>query len=102
MKLMILGKNKITGLTKSRETFTELKEKHLEEANELKEALEEGIYRNIAEEAMDQIQVCIGILDKLASLGLNIDQITKRHNKKLVIRGWEEKGVIYIKCKKNV
>ncbi len=101
MQLMILGHNKVLGIVKDNETFKEMARKNEEEAKELTEALESGDQLKIAEETLDQIQVCIGILDKLASQGINIDQLAKRHNKKLVMRNWKEKGVVNIHWKKN-
>lgn len=102
MKLMILSHNKVLGINKEDETFKDMAENNEEEAKELKEALESEDLLKIGEETLDQIQVCIGILDKLASEGIDIDQLAKRHNKKLVMRNWREKGVVNIHWKTNV
>lgn len=83
-------------------------EKHLEkveeESLELYEAIEAlSYYENItvnqllhiAEEALDNIEVCIGILDKLGK------EITEKanvnHIKKLAERGWKFKAVLEIR-----
>lgn len=102
MKLMILGYNKALGINKDNENFKEMARKNEEESKELKEALESGDKLKIAEETLEQIQVCIGILDKLSSQGVNIDQIAKRHNKKLIMGHWKEKGIINIHWKNNI
>lgn len=102
MKFMILSHNERLGIDKDTETFKDIAKKHEEESKELKEELERGDKYKIAEETLDQMQICIGILDKLALEGLDIEQLVKRHNKKLVMREWKDKGVVVIKWIMNV
>ena len=102
MKLMILKNNESLCIDKNKETFEDILKKYQEESMELKEALQSGDDLQIAEETLDVIQMCIGILDKLNSNGMNINQLVKRHNKKLVMRNWEDKGVIQIQWKIRV
>lgn len=102
MKLMILKNNKGLGIDKSKENFQDILKKYQEESRELEEALQSEDDVQIAEETLDVIQMCIGILDKLNSNGMNINQLVKRHNKKLVMRNWEDKGVIQIQWKIRV
>lgn len=83
-------------------------EKHLdkqqEEAEELREAIVNVAYleRNneknllhIAEEALDNIEVCIGILDKLGKE--IVEKANIEHIKKLEKRGWNFKNVLEIR-----
>lgn len=72
------------------------KKKVDEEASELIEAIEEGNVSHIAEEALDNIQVSIGILDKLYHEGVDIQGAVHMHNKKLVGRGWKHKAVVKV------
>ncbi|WP_156876152.1 MazG-like family protein [Clostridium kluyveri] len=92
LKLMVLRKlidrkgNKIDNRTMSWEDW---KDKVLEEAGELCEALSSGDKKKIMEEVLDVIQVGIGILAKLFRENFDIVQGFHRHNKKLVDRGCE-------------
>ncbi|MFL0197306.1 MazG-like family protein [Clostridium sp. WILCCON 0269] len=92
LKLMVLRKlidrkgNKIDHRIM---TWEEWKEKVLEEAGELCKALSSGNKKDIMEEVLDVIQVCIGILAKLFREGMVIEQGIHGHNKKLVDRGCE-------------
>lgn len=97
MKFMILSHNERLGIDKNKESFKDIAKKHEEESEELKEELERGNKFKIAEETLDQMQICIGILDKLATEGMDIEQLVKRHNKKLLMREWKDKGVVIIK-----
>lgn len=92
MKLMVLDKKEKWGMHKA---------KVYEESLELAEAIKEGDNAHIAEEALDNIQVAIGILDKLHNEGLDIQQAVYRHNKKLVARGWNAKAVIKVQVNKR-
>lgn len=76
------------------------KDKVKEEAAELVEAIEERDSAHIAEEALDNIQVSIGILDKLHYEGIDIQQAVYKHNKKLTNRGWNYKAVIKVQANK--
>ncbi|MFL0196973.1 MazG-like family protein [Clostridium sp. WILCCON 0269] len=92
MKLMVLRKlidkkgNKIDNRTMS---WDDWKEKVLEEAGELCKALSSRNKKDIMEDVLDVIQVCIGILVKLFREGMVIEQGIHEHNKKLVDRGCE-------------
>ncbi|KGK88014.1 hypothetical protein [Clostridium sp. HMP27] len=102
MKLMVLSHNDNLKQDNNTWSWNDIKEKHQEEAAELIQALTEKDNYQIAEEVLDEIQVCIGILDKLQRDGLNIEQMVLRHNKKLVNRNWKDKGVVNIQWCKNV
>ncbi|MZK72452.1 hypothetical protein [Clostridium beijerinckii] len=91
MKMMILSHNKEINQDNNKWTFEEIAKKHLEESNELARALIEKDTMHIAEE----------VLDKLESLGVNIEQMCMRHNKKLVMRKWVDKGVVKIAWQKQ-
>lgn len=82
---MVLDKN---------DTWKVSKDKIDEESTELIEAIKEGDSQHVAEETLDTIQVCIGILDKLYQNGINIQEEVYKHNKKLVDRGWKHKAVV--------
>ncbi|MZK72453.1 hypothetical protein GT707_28140 [Clostridium beijerinckii] len=88
MKMMILSYNKEINQDNNKWTFEEIAKKHRKESNELAIALLEKDTMHIAEEVFDQLQICIDVLDKLESLGMNIEQMCMRHNKKLVMRKW--------------
>jgi NTP pyrophosphatase (non-canonical NTP hydrolase) len=92
MKLMVLDKNDNWGLHKA---------KVYEESLELVEAIKEGDNAHIAEEALDVIQVAIGILDKLHHEEIDIQQAVFKHNKKLANRGWDAKAFIKIEVNKR-
>jgi phosphoribosyl-ATP pyrophosphohydrolase len=101
MKLMVLSHNDKLKLDNNKWGWKDIKIKHLEESKELLLALDKEDKYQIAEEALDEIQVCIGILDKLRREGVNLEQIFHRHNKKLVNREWKCKGVVEIKWEKQ-
>ncbi|MCX7903257.1 MAG: hypothetical protein N2486_01990 [Caloramator sp.] len=73
-----------------------------EEVDELSNELFKSIMDNVnnkeemAAEALDVIQVCVGLLDKLEQEGLNIRKAMEKHNLKLLNRGWQYKKVIRI------
>lgn len=92
MKLMVLSKE---------DKWKEHEKKVNEESEELVEAIEEKDAAHIAEEALDNIQVNIGILDKLYHDGVNIEEAVHTHNRKLVNRGWKHKAVIKVQVNKK-
>lgn len=89
---MVLDKNDSWGMHKA---------KVYEESLELVDAIKEGDNAHIAEEALDTIQVAIGILDKLHKEGIDIQQAVYRHNKKLTNRGWDAKAIIKIQVNRR-
>lgn len=91
-KMMILDKN---------DPWPTHGAKLIEEAEELAEGIENGDKANIAEEAFDTIQVCIGILDKLRIEGIDIRTECLRHEKKLINRGWKHKGILEIEVRNS-
>jgi phosphoribosyl-ATP pyrophosphohydrolase len=99
LKMMNLDKNKSLKLDHSIWTWNEILNKAKEEAKELTEAIKDGDKAHIAEEVLDNIQINIGILDKLHQEGINVNQEFLRHEKKLINRGWKSKGVIEIEVK---
>lgn len=92
MKLMVLDK---------KDKWKEHEKKVNEESEELVEAIKEGNTAHIAEEALDNIQVAVGILDKLYHEGMNIEEAIFTHNKKLVNRGWKHKAVVKVQVNKG-
>lgn len=92
MQLMVIDKNDRWGMHKA---------KVYEECLELIEAINENDELHIAEEALDNIQVSIGILDKLNSEGVDIQKVIDRHNRKLIGRGWEPKTTIKVQLIKR-
>lgn len=73
----------------SKLTWDDWKKKLNEEVDELVVALHSGNKKDIMEEVLDVVQVCIGILAKLFKEGMVVEQGIHRHNKKLVNRGCE-------------
>lgn len=80
-----------------------------EEYEELYKAIERVAYigdtdeedlLHIAEEALDNIEVCIGILDKLEQIDKKIiEKANLLHVKKLASRGWQFKTIL--ECKED-
>lgn len=84
MYLMILDKE---------ETLTKEFVKLQEEFKEVSKAIELNDIENIVEEVLDVVQVCIGMLETLQETkNIDIRQEVSRHVKKLVQRGWKDKG----------
>jgi NTP pyrophosphatase (non-canonical NTP hydrolase) len=102
MELMILSHNDRLKQDNNKWNWTDISMKHKEESIELLEAIAKEDRHHIAEEVLDEIQVCVGILDKLEREGINIQQIFLKHNKKLVNREWKGKGVVRIQWHRNV
>lgn len=93
-KLMVLGKNIKTNEDNEKDTYEIVSKKLKEEYEELQEAIQEGDRIHIAEEAFDVIQVVIRLLVLLVKDGYRFEELNKRHNKKLVKRGWKSKSII--------
>lgn len=84
----------------------EKNESYSEHTEKLKEEVAELIYEihkldkgfkcanidHAAEETLDVIQVCVGIIDKLELQGLDVPVALKKHNDKLKNRGWKFKS----------
>ena len=68
--------------------------KLLEEVEELKRAISLGDKENVAEEALDVLQVCIGMLDTLEMEGYTLKPLICKHLKKLRSRKWRTKKLI--------
>lgn len=96
LKLMILDKNIITGESNQNDSWERVSNKLEEEYKELQEAITEGNRRHISEETFDLIQVAIRALVILAKEKYDLTQLNRRHNKKLVNRGWKESKFINI------
>lgn len=99
-RMMILDKNVEQGQNNSKWSWRDISNKLDEEATELMVALHEQDKAHISEEALDVIQIAIGILDKLEREGVDINQEFLRHEKKLINRHWKPKGEIEIKVYK--
>lgn len=90
MQLMVLSHNK--NIDNNKMDIEQWKEKLLEETMEVIEAKNT---KNITEEVLDVLQVCIGILDFLVEKkAVNIKAAVQRHLKKLRSRGWRAKKLI--------
>ncbi|MBU3102956.1 MazG nucleotide pyrophosphohydrolase domain-containing protein [Clostridium gasigenes] len=96
LKLMILKNNKITGESNEDDSWEKISEKVKEEYLELQEAIKEGDRPHIAEEAFDVQQMIIRIMALLEKENLDLEQLGKRHNRKLVKRGWTHSKIIRI------
>lgn len=92
----MLDKNVISGEDNKEDTWYKIKEKLKEEADELLEAIEEGDKLHIAEETFDVIQICIRSLVLLGKEKFDLQQLNRRHNKKLVNRGWKHSKIIRV------
>lgn len=73
----------------SKLTWNDWSKKLNEEVDELSIALHSKNKAAIEEEVMDVVQICIAIIVKLFKDGTIIEQIIRRHNKKLNDRGCE-------------
>lgn len=96
IKLMVLKDNRNSEITNQSDTYSMISTKLKEEYLELEEAITEGDRVHIAEETFDVIQTCIRILVLLAKENFDLEQLSKRHNKKLVNRGWTHSKIIRI------
>lgn len=97
LELMVLDKNINNGENNHNETWEAISIKLEEEYQELQEAIREPNNKaHLGEEILDVIQVCIRALVLLAKEHCNLEQIFKRHNKKLVKRGWKHEKIIKI------
>lgn len=96
LKLMILGKNIITGESNQNDSWERVSNKLEEEYKELQEAITEGDRHHISEEAFDVAQVLVRIFVLLGREKYDLLQLNRRHNKKLVNRGWKESKFINI------
>jgi len=92
MQLMVLSHN--PNINNNKLTLKDFAKKVKEESDELVKAIEEGDIDHIAEEALDNIQINIAVLDKLESQGLDIKQAVNKHLKKLKSRKWRYKKMI--------
>lgn len=93
---MVLKDNQNSLETNQKDTYLKIQGKLKEEYLELEEAITEQDRVHIAEEVFDLIQVCIRILVLLAKENFDLEQLSKRHNKKLVKRGWTHYKIISI------
>lgn len=96
LKFMQLGKNLITKEDNEKDSWEKVKAKLEEEYKELIEAIDEKNLLHIAEEVQDLVQVCIRVFRLLKGENLNLDQLNKQHNRKLVKRGWNHINIIRV------
>ncbi|NFI95416.1 hypothetical protein FC961_13630 [Clostridium botulinum] len=89
LNFMQLGKNIKTNEDNQKDNWDSIRKKLKEEYKELDEAIGESDLCHIAEEVQDLIQICIRVLVLLAKKNMNLIELNRRHNKKLVNRGWE-------------
>ncbi|MGN2370634.1 MazG nucleotide pyrophosphohydrolase domain-containing protein [Clostridium cagae] len=89
LNFMQLGKNIKTNEDNQKDNWDSIRKKLNEEYKELDEAIGESDLCHIAEEVQDLIQVCIRVLVLLVKKNMNLIELNRRHNKKLVNRGWE-------------
>lgn len=100
VRLMILDKNIKTGEDNSNDTIEVVKEKLTEEVGELLQAFESGDWLSIREETFDVMQTLLRVFKLMLKQGYDIRQLNKRHNKKLVNRGWKSMAILEILIKK--
>nr|WP_209740800.1 MazG nucleotide pyrophosphohydrolase domain-containing protein [Clostridium tertium] len=93
---MVLDENIETHENNRKDSYEEVSKKLRKEYKELQEAIKEDDDVHIAEEVFDLIQVCIRILVILTKKGFSLLQLSNRHNKKLVTRGWKHKNIINV------
>lgn len=82
------------------EIFIKHFEKLLEEVGELHEEVGINTYVNkekAISEALDVIQVCIGLIDKLEPNNAGIEKAVNAHFEKLKGRGWKFKKLIELR-----
>lgn len=96
LKFMQLGKNIITDEDNEKDSWDKVKAKLQEESKELIEAIEEKSLNHIAEEVQDLVQVCIRVFVLLAKKNMNLVQLNRQHNRKLVKRGWQHLNIIRV------
>lgn len=96
LKFMQLDKNAETGEDNEKDSWKKIKAKLEEESKELIEAIEEKDLMHISEETFDLIQVAIRCLVLLGKVKLDIVQLNRRHNRKLIKRGWTHINIIRI------
>lgn len=104
MKLIVLKKlidHSGKKIDNSKMTWEDWRKKLLDESEELIEALHSKNKKDIMEETLDIIQICIGIIAKLFKEGIIIEQGIYRHNKKLCERGCEASAVIRFNVNKR-
>lgn len=94
LKFMQLGKNLATGEDNEKDSFEKIKFKFKEESKELIEAIEEKDLMHIAEETFDVAQIIIRCVALLSKEKLDLVQLNRRHNRKLVKRGWKHVNII--------
>jgi len=103
MKILILDTNERLNIDKKTETHIELAEKVKEECKELIEALHGTDMEHIVEEALDVLQLSVGLMDRACSCkGLSLDKQINLHNMKLIGRGWDYKKMLEIQEVKEV
>ncbi|NFM26134.1 nucleotide pyrophosphohydrolase, partial [Clostridium sporogenes] len=69
-----------------------------EEFKEVKEAIINGDKENTTEEILDIIQVSVGMLyTKVKTENMDLEKELNRHNRKLLKRGWKNRGKVIIK-----
>lgn len=96
LKLMILDKNIKTSENNDNDSWKAISEKLEEEYLEVQEAITEANREHIAEEIFDIVQVAIRALVLLSKEKFSIEQLNRKHNRKLISRGWKEKSIINI------
>ncbi len=97
IKLYVLDKNERLNLDNNEWTFEGIADKVREESFELREALTCYNQERIAEEALDVMQVVIGLLDKLNNGNMDLKKEIAIHNAKLKGRGWKFKKILEVR-----
>ena len=95
-KFMQLGKNLETGEDNEKDAWEKIKAKLEEEYKELIEAIEERSVIHIAEEVQDLVQVCIRVFVLLRKENIDLVQVNRQHNRKLVKRNWAHVNIIRV------
>ena len=104
IRLFVLCGNYKLGVDKDIELRGDIADKVDEESFELREAINREdrertleSREHVAEEALDNIQLSINILDRLKREGLDIDHAVNLHNLKLIDRGWTFKKMLEVR-----
>lgn len=98
LKLPILQKNDSWGEHQKKSVEENLELFEAIEVIQLKEYITENDLLHTAEEVLDNIEVCIGILDKLEQIDKRIvKKANANHIKKLLERGWKFKKLLEVK-----
>jgi phosphoribosyl-ATP pyrophosphohydrolase len=82
--------------TKEEDLLKILVEKLKEETKEVRKAYKFESDERVIEEVLDNIQVCIGMLDYYSKKGYDIAEAVDKHNLKLLSRDWRYTKTLHL------